>query len=128
MEAAVVILFIAAIIGLIFGGIALNQNISEEYDYNIFSVANIFMACAALVILLIAVYIYNESGTMTANIVVLAVIAAFIYIALFIIDLQKTTPIFAVLSIIYQTLISSVIVFVIIIAILYFFARNSKKE
>lgn len=128
MEAIVVILFIAALVGLTWCGIKLRNHILEYYDYDIFSGVNVAMACAAIIFLIISIQVYGESKTMNLNVVVLIGVAVLIYAAMFIMHLQKVSANLAALTILYQIMLSSVIILVIIIAVLYFLGRSSKKE
>lgn len=128
MEAIVIILFIAVLGGLTWCGNALREHILENYDYNIFSGVNIAMGCASIIFLIFSWYVYGESKAMTLNVVVLIGVAVLLYAAMFIMHLQKLNVSMAVLSILYQIILSSVIVFVIIIVILYFLTRSAKKD
>lgn len=128
MEAIVIILFIAVLAGLIWCGIKLRSHILEYYDYNIFSGVNIAMACAAIIFLIFSLHVYGESKTMTLNVVVLIGVAVLIYAAMFIMHLQKVSGNLAAVTILYQIMLSSVIILAIIIAVLYLLGRSSKKE
>lgn len=123
--AAVVIAVIVVLIGLILGGVALKRYIEKEYDYNIFSAGNIVMGCAALILLLSALYVYDETQIMTANVLVLIGAAALVYIAMFIINIQKSNLGLALAAVFFQIILTSVIVIAIAIFLVKLFSKLS---
>lgn len=125
MEAAVFILVMVALIGLIWGGVALRTYIIEQYEYDVFSLGNIVIGCAALILLLSALYVYNETQTITANVLVLIGGAVLVYIAMFVINLRRSNLGLALVAVFYQLLLTSVIVLVIAIFLVKVFSKLS---
>jgi len=113
-DAAIVVGLLFLLIVLIFGGVALKSHAEAKYEYNVFSVGNIFLACIASILLIVA---FNESGMTSAAMVYMGA-ALICYVLIFVMIMAKTNAGLATISVLYLFIVSVLIILVIVIIVL----------
>jgi hypothetical protein len=124
MEAAVLIGAFLALAGFVWGGIATRKHIAENFDYNIFSLPNLFFGGVALISIAISIYVAADAKAFTTNSQVLLGFSGIVYLVMYIVNLRKSNWWLALISVIYQIVTSALIVFI----ILWIWAKFSKKR
>lgn len=127
MEAVAVLLIVVILIALVWGGITLKKYIQEKYGYNIFSPTNLILGCVVVILSVAAFLVYDDAKAFTLNVAVLIAVAFIIYAAIFFMNLQTLDLGLAILTTLYQILLSSVIVLIILFILFRFFGNSRKK-
>ena len=134
MEAAIVIGSLAILAAIGYGGYALWQYVRFEYDYNIFSLGNLALGVLALVGVLVGLYMGSFAAAETAaefvftdNVIVILSVSGIILPLMFIRNAVKTTVLVAIPSILYQVILSVIIVLILFIIKSYLTGRKNNS-
>lgn len=124
MEAAILIGAFVALVGFVWGGIAIRNHISLKYDYNIFSLPNLFFGGVALISIGISIFVAADAEAFTRNAQVLLGFSGVVYLIMYIVNARKSNWWLALISVLYQIVTSALIVFI----IFWIWAKVSKKR